>query len=97
MPTRDELTKQYLALIHALQSGVAMQMNIDPTSTTPKHLRVGIDSAHVAQDALIRLLIEKGVITDGEYMQALVEASQREVARVQAELRTQVGREVTLG
>ena len=65
--------------LHAMQSGVAMKMNYDSSETTPKHLRVGVNSAMVETGALAKLLMEKGVFTEEEYYQALVEVMQNEV------------------
>ena len=62
-----------------MQSGVAMKMNYDSSETTPKHLRVGVNSAMVETGALAKLLMEKGVFTEEEYYQALVEVMQNEV------------------
>lgn len=43
--TIEELRQEYASLCHAMQSGVAFKINIDPGETMPKHLRVGVNSA----------------------------------------------------
>jgi hypothetical protein len=48
---------------------------------TPKHLRVGVNSAFIANAALTRLLIEKGVFTMEEYVRAQADEMEREVQR----------------
>ena len=64
----EELRKQYLDAAHAMQSAVALEMNYTDSHSL-KHLRVGINSAHVAQLGLATLLLEKGVFTEEEYFE----------------------------
>jgi hypothetical protein len=71
----------YRDLAHAMQSGVAAKMALDPSETTPKSLRVGVNSAMCDSSALARLLIAKGVITEGEYVGAITDEMAREVER----------------
>lgn len=69
-----QLHTEYLKLAHAVQSGVAYQMEKDPNgaATTPKHLRVGVNMAMVEHSALALLLMKKGIITDVEYYEMLI-------------------------
>lgn len=76
--TIDELKQEYFALCHAMQSGVSMKINYDRSDTTPKHLKVGINSAMVETGALAALLMAKGVFTEQEYYQTLVQSMQNE-------------------
>jgi hypothetical protein len=71
--------KEHARLSHAMQAGVALLMHQDPTETSPKHLRVGVNVALADQGALVKLLIDKGVITEDEYGDAIVAGMQREV------------------
>lgn len=71
----------YHDLVHAMQTGVATKMGIDPTDASPKHLRVGINSVMCDHAALARLLIQKGIFTEAEYEVAITEEMQREVER----------------
>lgn len=87
---------EYVALSHAMQSGVAMEMNYHPNPTSPKHLRVGVNSAMVEHAALVRLLVSKGIITDEEYCKALRDGMKEEVSVYQKRLSEHFGREVTL-
>jgi len=82
---------------HGMQSGVAAKMQIDPSDTTPKHLRVGVNSALVNDAAVARLLIAKGVFTEAEYVAAVVEEMEREKQRYEQYLSDHYGRPVTLG
>ncbi|RWE95732.1 hypothetical protein [Mesorhizobium sp.] len=87
---------RYTAALHAMQSGVAMEMNHNPAPTAPKHLRVGINAAMVDHSALATLLIAKGVFTQDEYVAALAEAMEREKGRYEAHLSALLGTKVTL-
>jgi hypothetical protein len=95
----DELGARYAALAHAMQSGVAYSMEKDPKETTPKHLRVGINCAMSDQGSLVRLLIAKGLITEEEYMEALVEGMEAEVKSYEQKIRDLYGgkTKITLG
>ena len=83
--------RRYAAALHAVQAGVALAMNYDPLSTTPKHLRVGVNSALVNQGALVKLLIAKGVITELEYVRELALMAEAEQARYEAEISAHYG------
>jgi len=82
-----ELALRYEALCHAMQSGVAYFAGDGISKDmTPKHLRVGVNSALVDSSALARLLMRKGVIGEVEYYEALVEGMEDEVKRYHAQL-----------
>jgi hypothetical protein len=88
------MKRTYEEALHAVQSGVKARMASDemngvpPDSraTSPKHLRVGINSALCDQAALAKLLIRKGVITEGEYRDAITDEANREADRYEQEL-----------
>lgn len=80
----DDLQDRYRMLCHAMQSGVAFKMNFSDTETTPKHLRVGVNTSLVGLGALTRLLIKKGLITELEYYEGLVEMMENEVKSYEA-------------
>jgi hypothetical protein len=93
--------QRYAAAAHAMQSGVAMDMKTDPGGsrggTTPKHLRVGVNSALVTQAALASLLVAKGVITQDEYVEAVADEMEKEKARFEQLLSERFGgQKVTL-
>ncbi len=79
--TFDELAAEYEALMHAMQSGVAIDHARGGADGTPKHLRVGVNSALNSNNAVLRVLLAKGICTREEYMQHLVDATREEVAR----------------
>lgn len=90
------MNDKYAALLHAMQSGVAMKMNYDPSETSPKHLRVGVNSAMCDHAALARLLVEKGIITREEYEAAITAEMGREVERYQVWLKEHLGGQTTI-
>ena len=93
---RLELEERYQAAMHAMQTGVAIWMEIEPGETEPKHLRVGVNSALLDSSALAKLLIAKGVFTDEEYALALVEMVEAEVEHYRSRLEKSYGTAVTL-
>ena len=58
---RRRATRQaYVDKAHAMQTGVAIEMQHDDGPTSAKHLRVGINAAMSDQAGLVKLLIAKG-------------------------------------
>lgn len=94
MPRLDDLKREYLRLAHAMQAGVAMWQNYDPSETTPKHLRTGVNSAMADHGALVKLLIDKGILTEEEYMGYLIEYMAREVEGYKKLIRDHLGGDV---
>jgi hypothetical protein len=93
----DEKRQRYLALMHAVQSGVAYTMERDRGETEPKHLRVGINAAMCDHGALVGLLVAKDVITDDEYLDALIAKLEEEVASYERRLSEAYGAKIRLG
>jgi hypothetical protein len=90
---------RYMAEAKRMQTGVAFDLGNAPDggSGTPKHLRVGINTALSDVGGLVTLLIRKGVFTEEEYVEALADAMEREAAGYEARLRRRFGARVTLG
>ena len=88
--------ERYLAAAHAMQSGVATTMQIDSDTTSPKHLRVGVNSAMCDHAALVRLLIAKGLFTQEEYTKEVADEMERERTRYEARLSAHYGKKITL-
>jgi hypothetical protein len=84
------------ALQHAMQSGVKFDQDTGSTCGTPKHLRVGVNSCMANQGAMAKLLVDKGVITEDEYIEALIAGMQAEVDRYEALLEAKMGSKVSL-
>jgi hypothetical protein len=73
-----DLLERYMSAAHGMQTGVAYKMEYDAGDTTPKHLRVGVNSAMVDSYTIARLLIEKGIFTEEEYLTTQAEEMERE-------------------
>jgi hypothetical protein len=88
----------YEEACYAMQAGVGLREKLGRSNeTTPKHLRVGVNSAMVEHSALARLLVAKGIITEPEYREALAEGMRDEVALYEQGLTEELGKTVTLG
>jgi sirohydrochlorin ferrochelatase len=74
--------ERYMEAAHAMQSVVAAVMGMgDLEETTPKHLRVGVNSALCSHAALVRLLTAKGLFTEEEYVKEVADEMEREKER----------------
>lgn len=94
----DANTQRYLKALHAMQSGVKAEMELGLNDAhTPKHLRVGVNSAMVETGALLKLMLDKGVITEDEWCAALADAMEREVAEYEKRLSEWLHTMVRLG
>ena len=93
----DELKNQYLQLAHAMQSGVAAMMDVDDNATRAKHLRVGVNSAMVETSTIATLLVKKGVITEEEWFEGLIEMMRKEVLMYEKRLSEKFGNVIKLG
>lgn len=88
----------YQEACSAMQAGVGLKENLGLSNeTTPKHLRVGVNSAMVEHSALARLLIAKGIIGEADYLEAMADGMRDEVALYERELTERLGKRVTLG
>lgn len=87
---------EYQALLHGVQTGIGYRLEHDKRLADPKHLRTGIDSAMVSDAAIVKLLIDKGVFTELEFVTALRDKAQEEVARNEAELQVRFGANIKL-
>lgn len=90
-PDQEQKVAKMLSLQHAMQSGIAMLMNYDRSSTSPKHLRVGVNSAMVEASALAHLLMEKGVFTMDEYLDSMIGLYEQEVQSYCASIEAAIG------
>ena len=88
--------ERYMTAAHAMQSGVAMEMELGGGETDPKHLRVGINAAMSDQAGLVRLLIARGFITEREYVAAIADKMQEEADSYAKKLSDQLGTRITL-
>lgn len=88
--------ERYRAAMHAVQSGVAAKMEYDGSETSPKHLRVGVNSAMVEHSALAGLLMRKGVISQEEFYAALADAAEQEQRLYETWLSERTGAHIRL-
>lgn len=93
----EEYRQRYERAMHAVQSGVAAKMTYDPTDTTPKHLRTGVNSAMVQHSGLVLLLMRKGVISESDYWAAMADAAEQERALYEEWLSERTGTPIHLG
>lgn len=91
-----DFAQRYAELAHAVQSGVAIELQFDSSSGSPKHLRTGLNLALVMQGTLVRLLIEKGVFTEQEYERALLVGVENEKHAYEARLSERFGKDIRL-
>jgi hypothetical protein len=99
-PSEKKLFDEYTELSHAMQSGVAFMQNYEPSSTQPKHLRVGVNCAMVEHSALCELLIDKGVMTPTEMFNYMIRKMHAEIDSYRANIARHMGCDVdklTLG
>lgn len=94
--TLQEKKAKYVSLCHAMQTGVAFVMEKDPSGVSPKHLRVGINSAMVEHGALVSLMVKKGLITEDEYYDSLIEFMEREVQMYRDQLEAIYGVKINI-
>lgn len=63
--TEKSFEERYTAAAHAIQAGVAMELELDQREkgsagpASPKHLRTGVNMAMVHEGALANLLVTK--------------------------------------
>lgn len=89
--------KRYYDACHAMQSGVAMMMNYpDSHDHEPKHLRVGVNVALSDLGALVKILVDKGIITIDEYEAAIADHMESEAKSYEEKVSARVGGKVTL-
>ena len=94
----DELKAEYMKLLHAVQTGVAWEIeNHVNDAATPKQLRVGVNSALIDSSALARLLMAKGIVSEEEYFGQLVDTAREEVEAYERRIFNKVGIMVHLG
>lgn len=94
--------ERYRAALQAVQAGAATEIGLNHPTFHPelqrafKHLRVGIDSAKVEQAALVALLIQRGILTEGDYVGAIADGMEQEKARWEAMLSARLNTKITL-
>lgn len=92
-------TETYHAAGHAVQSGVEYEIGAvgdAKAAATPKHLRTGINMAMSDHSALATLLMNRGIFTKAEYLEALLVSALAEKGRYETTLGEHYGTKVVL-
>lgn len=84
-----QLNERYERAAHRVQTALAFMPGHD--NMTPKHLRVGIDMGKSDMAGLAKLLIEKGVFTIEEYIEAITKSAEAEADTYEHELSVRTG------
>lgn len=97
---REENVKELQALQHAMQTGVAYDLPEEVKDTEVgrelKHLRVGVNSAMIFHAALVKVLMDKGIVTLDEYMEAQLDLMKAEVKAYEKRLSKKLGADIHL-
>lgn len=91
MRMKKDYRDRYFGAVHAVQSGVAMEMEFGSPAATAKHLRTGLDVGKAEFGGLAKLLISKGIITEDEHYAAITEAVEQEQADYERRLTEKFG------
>lgn len=103
--TNEEKMQRYQQLCHAVQTGIGWtiaienddaDVNADVNLRAHKHLRTGIDTSKSDFGAMARLLIAKGIFSEDEYIDALIDGMEREKTTYETELSAHFGKPITL-
>ena len=89
----ENKAQKYNELQHAMQAGI----EVGSKELLPKHLRVGINTALSDHSSLVKLLFKKGIISDDEYLDTIIEGMQKEVEEYEQKIKKRTGMDVTLG
>jgi len=85
-----DLGLSYEEAAHGVQTAIAYDMERGRKATEPKHMRVGIDMSKADMLGLAVLLIEKGIITPDEYVEAMRLSANEELAMREEEHGNQI-------
>lgn len=92
-------SRNYVEAAHAVQTGIAFliqKKGEKEAGADPKHLRTGLDLRASDHAGLVRLLIGKGIITEAEYEEAMVQSANREADDYEKKVSEAMGRPITL-
>lgn len=99
--TTAEFIAEYKQLAHAIQTGVMYEQTAGSADGAPKHLRTGLNCVMADVGSLGRLFIAKGLITEQEYFDTILDGLRREVATYEQRIKNRMGgtgaTKITLG
>lgn len=75
--------ERFDAAKHGVEIGAAIVTALEPGNATPAMLRAGLDMHGASIRALLKLLVDKGVISKAEIAEAVAEQTEEEVKRYQ--------------
>jgi hypothetical protein len=84
-----QLIERYERAAHRVQTALAFMPDHD--NMKPKHLRTGIDMSKSDMAGLATLLVEKGVFTKEEYIEAVTTSAEAEADAYEHELSVRTG------
>lgn len=90
----DLRNNRYLEAACAIQGAVAFgiaQLGEDGAGASPRHLRTGLNMVMADHASLVGLLVMLGVITDEQYMDAMVAGTESEAERAISDYRKRTG------
>lgn len=80
MAISEEKQKRYMELAHSIQCAAGFMIEAGYSKEgTPKHLRTGVNMAMCEHGGLVTLLVKKGIITEDEYFDSVLETLEREL------------------
>lgn len=85
----EKAVQRYNVAAHRVQTAIAFNPDVSPM--TPKHLRVGVDMSKSDMKGLATLLIEKGLFTLEEYVEAMAKAAEEEAHDMEHDLSAKYG------
>jgi hypothetical protein len=80
-----DLGLSYATAAHGVQTAVAHRINLGHKTAEPKHLRVGVNLSKADMFGLACLLIDKGIITQEEYLEYMRLGVNTELANAREE------------
>lgn len=94
------------SLLHAVQTGIASILAFDTAAAggqlpaeseaSPKHLRVGASNAIISNGALLKALMDKGILTEDEFLDCYIKLLEEEVQSYEMQMEQRIGRKVSL-
>lgn len=85
----EKASQRYHRAAHRVQT--AITFNPDRQATTPNHLRVGVDMSKADMAGLVKLLIDKGLFTEEEYLEAVAASAEQEADTMEDDLSAKYG------
>lgn len=92
----SSFSQEYSRLAHAVQSGVAVELNNGSRIATPKYLRTGLNLVMRDLSSLCDLLIQKGLLTQEELEEAILKGVKEEIKLHEQLIEQRLGKKIKL-